>query len=645
STMDGPVATLNISTPGVHTINVWMREDGFVFDKVVVTTDANYTPSGTGPAESLQSNELPTVETPAIGPAGGLFANPVMVSLTSGTAGAMIYYTVDGSDPTTASTLYSTPFELSNSATVKAVGFLSGYNDSFIALENYVVMITPSGLENYWQLDESNSSTYQDLISMTDATCTDCPASVVGLVNGAQQFNGATNELNVASNSSLDFAVDGRFSIEFWIKKDTACVAGEAVIGRYDTATQLNWWVGCESGNPVFYLFDKSGSGQALIGTSILDDAQWHHIVAIRDGITGENRLYFDGMLEASSAVSYTNGFDSFTADLNIGWLNDGNMDYHFAGIIDEVAIHDRVMTVDEVQRHYNDGTVGLRRGYWGCESPIRMLPLGDSNTNAANGRKSYRPRLYFDLVGAGFDVDFVGSRLDPSGSHDKDHEGWSGYTPSNIAVNLNSWLSLSPNDVIMLHIGTNDLSVVDVEDILNVVDAYDPNITVVLARIINRATYHQPTTDFNIALEIMAQSRIINGDKIVVVDMEPALIYPDDMVDELHAAETGYNKMASVWLDGLNTFLPACVSTAPEITSTPVTQVVINTSYSYDVDVNSYPLPDYFLLDSPTGMTIHPDTGQLTWLPTLTGQHSVVIEATNVMGSTTQSFVVDVTN
>ena len=158
-------------------------------------------------------------------------------------------------------------------------------------------------------------------------------------------------------------------------------------------------------------------------------------------------------------------------------------------------------------------------------------------------------------------------------------------------------------------------------------------------------ATFHQPTTDFNIALEIMAQSRISNGDKIVVVDMEPALTYPDDMLDELHATETGYNKMAAVWLDGLNTFIPTCTSITPEITSMPVTQVVVNTSYSYDVEINSYPLPGYSLLVAPAGMTIHPDTGQLTWLPTLTGSYSVTIEATNSMGSTTQSFVLDVTN
>jgi len=44
--------TFNVATPGVHTINTWIREDGLSIDKIVMTTDANFTPSGTGPAES-----------------------------------------------------------------------------------------------------------------------------------------------------------------------------------------------------------------------------------------------------------------------------------------------------------------------------------------------------------------------------------------------------------------------------------------------------------------------------------------------------------------------------------------------------------------------------------------------------------------
>lgn len=53
-TMDGVAATINVSSVGLHTINLWMREDGFVVDKLLLTTNSALVPSGTGPAESLR---------------------------------------------------------------------------------------------------------------------------------------------------------------------------------------------------------------------------------------------------------------------------------------------------------------------------------------------------------------------------------------------------------------------------------------------------------------------------------------------------------------------------------------------------------------------------------------------------------------
>lgn len=42
---------LDIEKPGIHTIQFSMREDGFEFDKFLLTKDINYTPTETGPPE------------------------------------------------------------------------------------------------------------------------------------------------------------------------------------------------------------------------------------------------------------------------------------------------------------------------------------------------------------------------------------------------------------------------------------------------------------------------------------------------------------------------------------------------------------------------------------------------------------------
>ncbi len=46
-------AFIEVTTPGAHTLNVWNRDDGFKLDKIVLARDIGFTPSGTGPDESL----------------------------------------------------------------------------------------------------------------------------------------------------------------------------------------------------------------------------------------------------------------------------------------------------------------------------------------------------------------------------------------------------------------------------------------------------------------------------------------------------------------------------------------------------------------------------------------------------------------
>jgi len=50
--------TMDIPSPGVYTINVWMREDGYWFDKIVFTTNPDYTPTDEGPIESSRGPRL-----------------------------------------------------------------------------------------------------------------------------------------------------------------------------------------------------------------------------------------------------------------------------------------------------------------------------------------------------------------------------------------------------------------------------------------------------------------------------------------------------------------------------------------------------------------------------------------------------------
>jgi hypothetical protein len=77
---------------------------------------------------------------PTASPPGGIYAADQNVILNCATSGAAIYYTTDGSEPTTGSTLYTGPIAVSMATTIKAIAYKSGIIDSNIMEEHYKIV-------------------------------------------------------------------------------------------------------------------------------------------------------------------------------------------------------------------------------------------------------------------------------------------------------------------------------------------------------------------------------------------------------------------------------------------------------------------------------------------------------------------------
>ncbi len=102
---------------------------------------------GCGSAGSTTAQSAPaaqTAATPAIQPAAGTYGAPQTVSIADVTAGATIYYTTDGSIPTTASPIYSSPFNVATPVTVQAMAAATNYANSPTTMAAYNFR-TPTG--------------------------------------------------------------------------------------------------------------------------------------------------------------------------------------------------------------------------------------------------------------------------------------------------------------------------------------------------------------------------------------------------------------------------------------------------------------------------------------------------------------------
>lgn len=233
----------------------------------------------------------------------------------------------------------------------------------------------PEDTVAYWKLDETTGTTYEDSISGNDGEGTGDPTPVAGTVNGAQEFDG-TNDINVPADRSFGWYQNESFSIEYWMKKTGIPPANnEVIIGRRDAAGQPSWWVGLDTvtGFAHFRLADKDTKSDEKVGTTNLGDGQWHHVVAVMDGVAAELRLYVDGQEDLPAvATAFTAGFDSETARINMGWLeNTGTIHgFRYTGALDEVAIYDRALLPTEIETHYDNGLLGRGIGYVSTPTP-----------------------------------------------------------------------------------------------------------------------------------------------------------------------------------------------------------------------------------------------------------------------------------
>ena len=82
-------------------------------------------------------NGVPNAAAPVISPNGGAFGASQNVQLSSATASASIYYTLDGSTPTPSSTPYTAPIPISADTTIKAIASAPGYVQSGVTTATF----------------------------------------------------------------------------------------------------------------------------------------------------------------------------------------------------------------------------------------------------------------------------------------------------------------------------------------------------------------------------------------------------------------------------------------------------------------------------------------------------------------------------
>ena len=223
----------------------------------------------------------------------------------------------------------------------------------------------------------------------------------------------------------------------------------------------------------------------------------------------------------------------------------------------------------------------------------VRIMPLGNSITQGVHGATDdagYRNDLAELLDAQGIDYDFVGSRRNGRG-FDRDHEGHSGFRADELLAELGGYLRRNPPNLILLHIGTNDISELqspqstadEIGQIVDEIRRFDADIVTILASVVPRRDgKDRETSRLNSRIRTLVAAKQAAGYNLRYAAMNEAFkrnsnwknAYLDDNV---HPNDTGYALMAGVWFDAITAVLAGTSGLEVAFNGVAATSVVVD--------------------------------------------------------------------
>ena len=202
--------------------------------------------------------------------------------------------------------------------------------------------------------------------------------------------------------------------------------------------------------------------------------------------------------------------------------------------------------------------------------SPCKILPLGDSITRGVKSSDDggYRSQLFKLIASAKQKVTFTGSLTNGptqvSGQpFPRMHEGHSGWTISQLSPLIPSPALEGKPNIILLHIGTNDIGSRDpvgmatrLEALLDKIAQNSPDALIVVAQITTAFTDNDIRNAYNAKIPGIVQSHAAKGQHIIGVDMNK-IPMADLSSDGVHPNDQGYAYMAGIWYAAIKDLLP----------------------------------------------------------------------------------------
>ena len=197
--------------------------DGVAGTKVANSTQPPTVPNGGngggggggGGGNNGGGNTPEQVTAPAASPASGEVKSGTVIVLSTATAGAEVYYTLDGSTPTSASTRYTTPIAITAATTIKAIAVKTGMSNSDVKTFSYTIAVVPSGVVSNLVFKDTDADTGEiggDISWNQPSDKTRIEGYHIYLLNSEHAKLGTVPFATVTGSNSTSFSVPGNTS-------------------------------------------------------------------------------------------------------------------------------------------------------------------------------------------------------------------------------------------------------------------------------------------------------------------------------------------------------------------------------------------------------------------------------------------------
>ena len=201
-----PGAIIYYTTNGTQPTTSSTMYSGPVSVSSSETLEAIATASGVSQsavASAAYTINLPQAATPTINLAAGTYTAAQTVTINDTTPNATIYYTTDGTTPTTSSTVYHVPITVSSTETLEAIAAASGYSQSAVATAAYTISNLPQAATPNFSVAAGAYTAAQTVI-LSDATAA---ATIYYTTDGSTPTTSSTvysGPITVSSTETLE---------------------------------------------------------------------------------------------------------------------------------------------------------------------------------------------------------------------------------------------------------------------------------------------------------------------------------------------------------------------------------------------------------------------------------------------------------